>query len=155
MRLRRTMPNKMFPFSVGSFFGAVLILIIYSLRRFLYHSTYWMNWIRNRERWWMLYAPFFIMAWGFWAIIPSALVFLNLASKETTKTPVMNVFFFYPFIEHTEDAVPTYADKLLSMGGDLMCFLIYGGCIILYIRFIKRMTRSPFKTGASISAKRG
>jgi len=79
------------------------------------------------------------MACGVWAIVPSILVFVNAIPKPASKTPVMNIFFFYSLIEHTEDAVPKHIDRLLSAGGDLICLLIYGGCIIAYLLFIRRV----------------
>lgn len=143
------MPNKFFHFSIGSIPGAILTLLIFFNRRRLYAYSALMRWLYKKQRWWMLYAPYFVMFFGIWAIMPDILLILDFSPKGVIHSHLFNIFFFYPFIEHLEHTLPIQTDRILSWTGEGLCLAIYGGCIIGYIIFIKKLEKIKNKEGGS------
>ena len=133
------MPSKLVNFSTGSSVGVAVVLFIYYCRHWLREHTGLMQWLYKRQRWWMLYTPFIIMIFGLWAIIPDILFVFGLASAEWTHSSASNIFFFHGHIEMLEHTLSGSEDRALSIAGDMLCAVIYGGCIACYILFIKKL----------------
>ena len=132
------MPNKHFYFALGAMHGTAIIVVIRMSRHWLYGRARWLRRLYRFDRDWFLYFPFVIGLFGLIGLIPDILHATGILSKETTRSPLFDIFFFHSTFERLEDS-NKLLDWWLNSIGSITLFLLSIGILLFYVRLIKKI----------------
>ncbi len=135
------MPNKHFYFAMGAMTGTLFSWLLRKYRFRMLKSIKWMKSLYKWDRHWFLYFPILILIFGVIAWIPDIFHALGFVTKEVSRGPIFNIFFFHSYFEIIEDQ-NLELDQILNWIGEVTLFTISIGILLFYARLIQKIRKN-------------